>query len=107
MRSGRSSTPALVVERFDPDHAIYHGAEGLFQSAVDWSSEFVDWTFEITDVFEVGGRVVDRSSQTATSRTSGVPVQQDFWFVHSFSGDRVKHIEIHASREAAVAAAGG
>ena len=97
--------PGLVVERFDPDHAVYHGPEGLFESAVEWSSDFVDWTFEVTDVFEVGERVIARSSQGATSRTSGAPVQQDFWFVLTFSGERVSHIEIHASREAAVAAA--
>ena len=99
--------PEMVTVRVEPDHAVFHGPEGLWESVTDWTGEFADWTYENTEFLEVGERVVTCSSQTATSKTSGVPVQQDFWFVYSFSGELISRIEIYASREAAMEAAAG
>jgi ketosteroid isomerase-like protein len=98
--------PDLVVRRYDPEDATWHGPEGFVQSFVDWTEGFDQFSASAEEFIDAGDRVIVRIHQIARGKGSGVPVEADFWFVHKLSGGKVTRLDMFASKAPALEAAG-
>jgi ketosteroid isomerase-like protein len=103
----RELDPEVVSYTAAPlDPAEYRGHEGFLEWCENWLSAFDEFGNEVERHVEVGEAVVLQVRQRATGASSGVPVERTFWFLHRFSGGRIRRIGIHATEEQALEAAG-
>jgi ketosteroid isomerase-like protein len=96
----------LVTRRIGLDNATYHGKEGFLEQAAEWSEGFVEWSAAAEEFIDAGDQVVVRNHQAARGEASGVPIETDFWFVHTVSQGRVVRVDMFASEREALEAAG-
>jgi hypothetical protein len=83
----------------------WHGFEGFAQMTAGWEEAFGEITYALGEIELPDERsALIAVHQSATGAGSGVPVELDVWFLIEFEGERAVRIEIHASRESAVAA---
>jgi ketosteroid isomerase-like protein len=106
-----------VLEQFDPEVVSYtafplpdptelRGHEGFLQWVDNWTDSFDEFTMEIETQIDLGDTVVLGARQRATGATSGVPVEQVFWFVHVVRDGMIARIGIHNTKKQALEAAG-
>jgi ketosteroid isomerase-like protein len=96
----------LVTRRVGLDNATYHGKEGFLESASEWSEGFAEWSVAAEEFIDAGDRVVVRNHQSARGEASGVPVETDFWFVHTVRQDKVVQVDMFVDEQEALEAAG-
>ena len=96
----------LVTHRIDPDDAVYHGKEGWFRAAMDWTEDFNEWTVTAEEFVEAGDDVLVRARQTARGEASGVPVESEMWFRFTMREGKVARMTFHTRRNEAFEAAG-
>jgi ketosteroid isomerase-like protein len=103
------SDPDIVSFRAPPlpDPQTYHGPAGVMEMYEDWTAEFGEFDMEVLDVRETGGRVIVEMIQSASGRSSGVPVSGHFWFVFTVADGKITRQDVYGSREQAVEAASG
>ncbi len=84
---------------------VYRGLEGnrAYLAALD--ETFESFERELTEIVEIGERVVAGAHVHAVGRGSGVVVDQDFWSIFEFSGERISRFEVFLDRDEAFAAA--
>jgi ketosteroid isomerase-like protein len=99
-------TEDLIVYRAEPDDATSHGLDGLFELTADWTEGFSDWTVAAEEFTDAGPRVVVRVRQSARGGASGVPLDEDWWFVFEVRGARIARMSIYAREADAVEAVG-
>ena len=63
-----------------------------------------EFLWELIDAHD--RQVVVRVHQTATGSQSGAPIEGDFWFVHTLSDSKVTRLDMFASKDSALEAAG-
>jgi ketosteroid isomerase-like protein len=103
----RHTDPEIVVYRDEPDGATFHGHEGLMQAIAEWVEDFDEFEFIVEDVTRANDRqVIAQVHQRAVGAGSGVEIEGDFWFVHSFEGGKVVRFDMFASRDQALEATG-
>jgi ketosteroid isomerase-like protein len=100
----RGAHPDLVTTRMDPDHAVFHGPEGMVQALAEWTEDFSDWSQTTEEVVDGGDKVIARVHQTARGTASGIAVEADFWVTFRPEGDRIKEVAIYADRDRAFGA---
>jgi ketosteroid isomerase-like protein len=98
--------PGLVTYRADPEAATWHGPEGFLQAFADWTEGFDDFSATAEEFIDAGERVIVRVHQRARGHGSGVPVEADFWFVHTLSDGKITRLDMFASKGPALEAAG-
>ena len=98
--------PGFVTYRAEPDGLTYHGREGFLKATADWTEGFDQWTVRAEEFIEAGDDVVVRLHQRARGRTSGVPIEGEFWFVFTLSGGRMLRLDMHTSKGLAFDVAG-
>ena len=98
--------PGLVTYRADPEAASWHGPEGFLQALADWTEGFDDFSATAEEFIDAGERVIVRVHQRARGHGSGVPVEADFWFVHTLSDGKITRLDMFASKGPALEAAG-
>jgi ketosteroid isomerase-like protein len=96
----------LVTYRADPEAATWHGPEGFLQALADWTEGFDQFSASAEEFIDAGDRVIVRVHQRARGQGSGVPVEADFWFVHTLSEGKVTRLDMFASKAPALEAAG-
>jgi ketosteroid isomerase-like protein len=96
----------MVTYRRDLDQATYHGKEGFLQATVEWIEGFSEWSVLPEQFIDAGDRVVVRVLQSATGEESGVPVEQDFWFVFEIRDDKIAKLSFYTREAEALEAAG-
>jgi ketosteroid isomerase-like protein len=101
-----NADPALVTYRADPEAATWHGPDGFLQAMADWTEGFDQFSARAEEFIDAGDRVIVRVHQWALGKSSGAPVEADFWFVHSLTGGKVTRLDIFASKGPALEAAG-
>ncbi len=89
-----------------PVEGTYHGPEGLLQSLLDWAEGFDELVITAEEFIDAGDRVVVRTHQRARGAESGVPVEDDFWFVHTIRTGKSVRLALFVDRSAAFGAAG-
>jgi ketosteroid isomerase-like protein len=95
----------LVTRRVGLDNTTYHGKEGFLEQASEWSEGFSEWSVA-KGFIDAGDRVVVRNHPTARGEASGVPIEMDFWFVHTISEGKVVRVDMFADERDALEAAG-
>jgi ketosteroid isomerase-like protein len=96
----------LVTRRIGLDNATYHGKEGFLESAAEWNEGFAEWSVTAEEFFDAGDQVVVRNHQTARGEASGVPIEMDFWFVHTVNEGKVVRVDMFVDERQAREAAG-
>jgi ketosteroid isomerase-like protein len=100
------AAPDLVTYRADPEAATWHGPEGFLQALADWTEGFDHFSAKAEEFIEAGDRVIVRVHQRASGKSSGAPVEADFWFVHTLIEGKVTRLDMFASEAPALEAAG-
>jgi ketosteroid isomerase-like protein len=98
--------PGFVTYRAEPDGLTYDGREGFLKATADWTEGFDQWTVQAEEFIDAGDHVVVRLHQRARGRTSGVPIEGEFWFVFTLSGGRMLRLGMHTSKGLAFDVAG-
>jgi ketosteroid isomerase-like protein len=96
----------LVTYRDQPDGATRHGMEGFLEMTLDWIEGFDEWSGTTEEVIDAGDRVLARFHQSARGEASGVPVEEDWWFVYAVEDGKIARVEMYRSRDEALEAAG-
>ena len=98
--------PEMVVYRAAPDGATHHGPDGFMQALAEWTENFEQFTSSAEELIDAGDKIVVRVNQTATGAQSGVPITSDFWFIHTFRGDKVVRLDMFNDQDQAFEYAG-
>jgi ketosteroid isomerase-like protein len=93
--------PELVTTRVDPDHAVFHGPEGMIQALAEWTEDFSEWSQTTEEIIDAGDKVVARVHQAARGAASGIAVEADFWVTFTPDGDKIREVAIYAERDRA------
>ena len=101
-----SADPGLVTARYEPDMTTWHGFEGFLRATADWTSDFDEFSITADDLIDAGDRVIVRVHQRARGRSSGAVVEADFWFVHTLVKGKVTRLDMFATKDLALKAAG-
>ena len=104
-----------VLELFTPDVEIYnppslmnagrfHGYEGFMEWVAHWNEAWESFEIQVAGVEPVGDRfVVLKAHQVGRGRGSGVPVEQDMFYVYEIAGGRCVRLSIHPDHATAMA----
>ena len=99
--------PEMVIYRWGLDAATYHGWEGLLDAIAEWAEGFDEFTLtgeEFIDANE--DQVIVRVHQRAIGARSGVPIEADFWHVHTMRGGTGTRLDMVPTKAQALEAAG-
>ena len=87
--------------------ASFRGADGFLQAWADWLEPFASYRMEIEPEMRSGSETaIFFARQIATPRGSTSPVTNDAAAVAFFRGGKVRRVEFHLDRDAALRAAG-
>ena len=96
----------VVLYRDVPDASEFHGMEGFLSATAEWAEGFEDYRITPQEYVDAGDSVLARVRQSARGKDSGVPIDEDWWFVYTVSDGKIDRMEIYADRAKAYAAAG-
>ncbi len=92
-------TDDVTTYRADPDGATYDGKAGFLDATADWTEDFSEWRVLPQEFVDLGDRVLVRVRQMAQGKSSGVRVEEDFWFLFEVTGTKVSKLSFY-SRQA-------
>jgi ketosteroid isomerase-like protein len=104
-----AADPDLITHRAapQPDAGTWHGREGFLQAFASWIEDFDAFALTVEELIDANDtQVITRLHQCAVGSESGVPIEADFWFLHTLSGQRIRRLDIYAREEQALEAAG-
>jgi ketosteroid isomerase-like protein len=97
----------MITYREDPDGATYHGSDGFLRAIGEWVEDFAEFRATPEELVDANDhQVLVRVHQSAIGAQSGVPIEADFWFVHTLKGGKVIRLDMFASKARALEAAG-
>ena len=99
-------TDDVITYRVDPDGARYDGKAGFLDATADWTEDFSEWQVLPQEFTDLGERVLVRVLQVAQGRSSGVRVEEDFWFLFELTGSKVSKLSFYSRHAEALEAAG-
>jgi ketosteroid isomerase-like protein len=103
----KSVDPEIVIHRWGRDAATPYGWEGLLAAIAEWVEGFHEFTLtgeEFIDANE--DQVIVRIHQKAVGAHSGVPIEADFWHVHTMRDGKGTRLDMVATKAEALEAAG-
>ena len=89
-----------------PDPGVYHGIEEMGRGFRGWLESWRDLRFELEELMPAGERIVATYHMTGDGQASGAAVDLHGGHVWTMRDGRANRLEVHVSREAALAAAG-
>ncbi len=89
-----------------PGQQIYSGPTGANQFNAEWTDAWDDWEFAPEDYIDAGEYVVVIVNQRGRSKATGIPVDMRFAQVWSFREGHAVRMQMYASVEEALEAAG-
>ena len=99
--------PEVVTYRAEPDNATYHGHEGMLRAFAEWVEDFDEFTATPEEVIEANdSQIVVRVHQHAVGSGSRVPIEADFWFVHTHRDGKLVRLDMFARRSQALESVG-
>ena len=96
----------VITYRADPDGATFDGKAGFRDAAADWTEDFNEWQVLPQEFTDLGERVLVRVRQVAQGRSSGVRVDEDYWFLFEVTGSKVSKLSFYSKHPEALEAAG-
>ena len=97
---------AVITYRAEPDGATFDGKAGFRDAAADWTEDFSEWQVLPQEFTDLGERVLVRVRQVAQGRSSGVRVDEDYWFLFEITGNEVSKLSFYSKQTEALEAAG-
>jgi ketosteroid isomerase-like protein len=89
------------------ERQVWRGREGFLEFIRDWTEDFPDWSARVERLIDAGDdRVVALTSQSATGKGSGVPVELNLGMVFELEDGRIVRIRNYQSHAEALEAAG-
>jgi hypothetical protein len=86
--------------------ASYRGHDGMRRYRADMSDAWREWRIELEAIEDLGsGRVFARVNMHAVGQ-SGVAIELRSWIIVEVADEKVRRMDVYASREEAVEAAG-
>jgi ketosteroid isomerase-like protein len=82
------------------------GAEGFREAWLDWTSAFESYRIDLERIIDAGERVVSLVTMCGKTRTGGVEVEAPGAAVWTVVDGRLRRVEFHLDREAALRVAG-
>ncbi len=89
-----------------PDKQIYFGADGANEFHAEWAGAWDEWELEPEEYIDAGERVVVIVHQQGRSKATGIPVDMRFAQVWSFREAQAIRMQMYASVDEALEAAG-
>ena len=89
-----------------PNPGTWHGVEGFLDMTADITDYFDEFTLRGEEFIDAGDQVVVRAVSEGRGAGSGTPVVGTFWIVYGVREGKIATIDMHASREQALEAAG-
>jgi ketosteroid isomerase-like protein len=96
----------VITYRADPDGATFDGKAGFRDAAADWTEDFSEWQVLPQEFTDLGERVLVRVRQVAQGRSSGVRVDEDYWFLFEVTDSKVSKLSFYSKHTQALEAAG-
>jgi len=96
----------LVIYRAQPDRATLHGKAGFRDAVADWTEDFGEWHLLPQEFNDLGAQVLVRVLQVAQGLSSGVRVEEDWWFLFELTDSEVSKLSFYSNPAEAVEAAG-
>jgi ketosteroid isomerase-like protein len=97
--------PEVVFDEV-PQGRVYRGREGVAESIRVWAGTWDDWEWEIEELIDCGDRVLMVMRQSGRGKGSGVPVEQQTFFVYTLRDGQIVRAAILFDRAQALEAAG-
>ncbi|HYU60138.1 MAG TPA: nuclear transport factor 2 family protein [Solirubrobacterales bacterium] len=95
----------VVISDRLANSGTWSGIEGFWESVSSWLEAWDEYRIDVESIETPDDEhVVVEARQTATGRSSGVPVELTTYFVFWVDDGISKRYELHASREDAIAA---
>ena len=82
------------------------GLDGFREAWTDWTSPFSSYRVDIEELIDAGDRAVSLVSMSGKTKTGGVEVTAPGAAVWTVVDGRLRRVEFHLDREAALRAAG-
>jgi ketosteroid isomerase-like protein len=99
--------PEIVVCRWELDAATYHGWEGLLAAISEWVEGFDEFTLTGEEFIDANQhQVLVRIRQSAVGAQSGVPIEADFWHLHTIHDGKATRLDMFPTKAQAREAAG-
>ena len=96
----------VITYRADPDGARYDGKAGFLDAAADWAEDFSEWQVLPQEFTDLGERVLVRVLQVAQGRSSGVRVEEAYWFLFELTRSKVSKLSFYSRHAEALEASG-
>jgi ketosteroid isomerase-like protein len=89
-----------------PERQTYAGIEGAREFMGEWLDAWEDWELDVEELLDAGERVVAIVRQRGHSKATGVSVEMHFAMVWTFRDGKQIRMEMYASPDDALEAAG-
>jgi len=96
----------VITYRADPDGATFDGKAGFRAASADWSEDYSEWQLLPQEFTDLGEQVLVRVLQIAQGRSSGVRVEEDYWFLFELTDGEVSKLSFYSRPAEALEAAG-
>ena len=106
---------SALVELGDPEivscvhpraNATYKGIDGSLKMIADWVEDFDEFVAEPAEYIDADDCVIVRVHEQARGKGSGVPVEEDWWFVLRLRDGKAVRWDIYDIKAEALEAAG-
>jgi ketosteroid isomerase-like protein len=95
----------VITYRHEPDGATLHGKAGFRDAVADWTEDFGEWQILLQELTDLGEQVLARVLQIARGRSSGIRVEEDWWFLFELTGGKVSKLSFYSNPADALEAA--
>jgi ketosteroid isomerase-like protein len=96
----------FITYRHDPDRKTLHGKPGFRAAVADWTEDFSEWQVLPREYTDLADQVLVRVLRIARGQSSGVRVEQDWWFLFELTGGKVSKLSFYSNPAEALEAAG-
>ena len=97
---------SMVGPAYSPATLDYTGVDGFVAAWRDWTSAFESFRVELDEVFDAGDNVVSLVRQIGTPKGGDAEIETQGAAVWMFRDGRLRRVEFHLDRGAALKAAG-
>jgi len=89
-----------------PERQTYEGSDGAREFLADWVGAWDDWELNVEELHEAGDKVVAILRQRGRAKSTGLPVDMHFGQVWTIRDGKQLRMQMYASPEEALEAAG-
>jgi ketosteroid isomerase-like protein len=89
-----------------PEPDIWHGHQGFLDMSAEAADIFDEFRLRGEEFIDAGDHVVVRVVLEGRGSGSGAPVTGTFWYVYGVRGEKLVTIDMYATRDQALEAAG-